>query len=314
MVAEPADVLPIITDDSLLSPDPNRRPSPRALEREEILNLFSSEHLQWKNISWAILGWMVAIHIGALAAPFFFTWQAALTALVLHWATCSIGICMYYHRCLSHKSLKLKQPARSLATLCGVLSGEGTPMTWAATHRVHHARSDLHGDPHSPLDGPWWSHLFWMLIKSTGRRQELIHKHYVPDLAQDRTLVMFERTYGWWLIGSGVVLYLIGGLPFLLWGLCLRMVVAYHSTWFVNSATHLWGYRNYKTTDESRNLWWVALMAYGEGWHNNHHAHPRLARAGHKWWEVDMTWWAISFLRRIGQANDVDDRLPGHSH
>jgi stearoyl-CoA desaturase (delta-9 desaturase) len=88
------------------------------------------------------------------------------------------------------------------------------------------------------------------------------------------------------------------------------MVVAYHSTWFVNSATHIWGYRNYDTTDKSRNLWWVAVLAYGEGWHNNHHAHPRLAKAGHRWWELDPTWWAIATLRALGLAYDVDDRVP----
>ena len=87
--------------------------------------------------------------------------------------------------------------------------------------------------------------------------------------------------------------------------------MAYHSTWFVNSATHLWGYRNYETTDQSRNLWWVAILAYGEGWHNNHHAHQHLARAGHKWWEVDPTFMAIRVLQFCGLAYDVDDRLPG---
>jgi stearoyl-CoA desaturase (delta-9 desaturase) len=105
-------------------------------------------------------------------------------------------------------------------------------------------------------------------------------------------------------------LYVLGGWPFLLWGLCVRMVVAYHSTWFVNSATHLWGYRNYETDDESKNLWWVALMSYGEGWHNNHHAHPRLARAGHRWWELDMTFYAIRVLQALRLAYAVDDRIP----
>ena len=88
------------------------------------------------------------------------------------------------------------------------------------------------------------------------------------------------------------------------------MTAAYHSTWFVNSATHLWGYRNYDTRDESRNLWWVAILAYGEGWHNNHHAHPSVAPAGHRWWEVDITWWAIRLLQLTGQAYDVRAKIP----
>lgn len=299
------DTLAVATGDA--APQPK---SEKAREREELLNFFSREHLRWKNVNWVVFAWMLTMHLGALAAPFFFTWQAALTAIVLHWATCSIGICMTYHRTLSHKSLKLRNPAKFIGLLCGVISGEGTPLMWAATHRVHHSRSDLHGDPHSPLDGPWWSHLFWMFINSNGRRQELLYKHFTPDLAKDKTMQFFDRTYGLWLFGSGILLYLIGGWPFVFWALCARMVFAYHSTWFVNSATHLWGYRNYKTTDQSRNLWWVALLAYGEGWHNNHHAHPRLAKAGHRWWELDPTWWAIAFLRSIGQAYDVDDRVP----
>jgi stearoyl-CoA desaturase (delta-9 desaturase) len=253
---------------------------------------------------------MVGMHAGALAAPFFFTWSALGVTVFLHWLTCSIGICLCYHRCLSHKSLKLKQPSRFFALLAGVISGEGSPLMWAATHRVHHSRSDQSGDPHSPLEGEFWSHILWLFVNHDRKTREKLYRRFCPDLAKDKLLLFFDRTYGPWIIGVGVALYAIGGLPWLLWGLCLRMVLAYHSTWFVNSATHLWGYRNYSTKDESRNLWWVALFAYGEGWHNNHHAHPRLARAGHRWWEVDMTWWSISALRAIGQATDVDDRVP----
>jgi stearoyl-CoA desaturase (delta-9 desaturase) len=280
------------------------------VERVEVLESFYRDKLQWKNVDWIVLAWMVGMHAGALAAPFFFTWSALGVTVFLHWLTCSIGICLCYHRCLSHKSLKLKQPSRFFALLAGVISGEGSPLMWAATHRVHHSRSDQSGDPHSPLEGEFWSHILWLFVNHDRKTREKLYRRFCPDLAKDKLLLFFDRTYGPWIIGVGVALYAIGGLPWLLWGLCLRMVLAYHSTWFVNSATHLWGYRNYSTKDESRNLWWVALFAYGEGWHNNHHAHPRLARAGHRWWEVDMTWWSISALRAIGQATDVDDRVP----
>ena len=285
-----------------------------AMERQELLSYFSRDRLKLKNVNWVVAAWMIGIHAGALIAPFYITWQAVAVTVVLHWLTCSIGICLGFHRCLSHRSLKLKWPAKFFTTLCGTLAGEGTPITWSAIHRIHHGQSDQAGDPHSPLEGPWWSHLWWMMLDAPKRKQELLYKYYAPDLVRDKMLVFFEYTFGPWLILTGVVLYLIGGLPMLLWGLCVRMVFAYHSTWFVNSATHLWGYRNYETTDQSRNLWWVALLAYGEGWHNNHHAHPRLARAGHKWWELDPTWWAITFLRAIGQATDVDDRNPAVQH
>lgn len=300
----------ILTNPEQVATPESKKASRAAAEREELLAYFSKDNLQFRKISWGIVAWMVAMHAGALAAPFFFTWEAFGVAVLLHWMTCSLGICLTFHRCLSHRSLKLKGPTKFIGTLIGTIAGEGTPLMWAATHRVHHGHSDQPGDPHSPLEGPWWSHLWWMMVESPNRKKQLLYQYYAPDLARDPMMQFFEKTFGLWLIVTGVALYALGGLPMLLWGLCMRMVVAYHSTWFVNSATHLWGYRNYETTDESRNLWWVALLSYGEGWHNNHHAHPRLARAGHRWWEFDPTWLAIRFLRAIGQATDVDDRIP----
>jgi stearoyl-CoA desaturase (delta-9 desaturase) len=135
-------------------------------------------------------------------------------------------------------------------------------------------------------------------------------RRYCPELINRPLVNFFERTFPLWLWGSGITLltagWLLGGwqlgLSWLVWGMCVRMVAAYHSTWFVNSATHLWGYRNYDTRDASRNLWRVAILAYGEGWHNNHHAHPSVAPAGRKWWEVDITWWSIRLLKAVGLA------------
>ena len=159
----------------------------------------------------------------------------------------------------------------------------------------------------------WWSHLYWLFVYHDKKHNEALYRQYVPDLAADPIMQFFEKTYGYILFASAIAMYLIGGWPLLLWGCCARMVFAYHSTWFVNSATHLWGYRNYETTDESRNLWWVAILSYGEGWHNNHHAHPSTARAGHKWWEFDPTWLAIKSLRAVGLAYDVNDRNPSRA-
>ncbi|MGH7128600.1 MAG: acyl-CoA desaturase [Planctomycetaceae bacterium] len=284
--------------------------TPAEADREEIFAAFRRGNLTWRNVDWVVLTWMAAMHAGALAAPFFFDWTALAVTLVLHWLTCSIGICLGYHRYLSHKSLKLAAPAEFFVLLCGAISGEGSPLTWAATHRLHHARSDKDGDPHSPLDGPWWSHVFWLFVRRTPQQQERLFQRYVPELQDRPMLRFFERTYFYWLVATGVVLFLAGGWPMLLWGLCVRMVFAYHSTWFVNSATHLWGYRSYDTRDESRNLWWVAVLSYGEGWHNNHHAHPANARAGHRWWEIDMTYWAIKLLKTCRLARDVRDDIP----
>lgn len=191
-------------------------------------------------------------------------------------------------------------------------------MTWAATHRLHHHKSDQEGDPHSPLIGAWWSHIFWLFVQRKEEDKDLLLKKYIPELVDRPIMQFFEKTFPLWIWGQGVALlaagYAYGGWPmaasFVVWGMCIRMTAAYHSTWFVNSATHLWGYRNYDTRDESRNLWWVAMLAYGEGWHNNHHAHPSVAPAGHRWWEVDMTWWVIRSLELTGMAYDVRGKIP----
>jgi len=282
----------------------------RVVEQEEIYSWFRSTNLKGKNLDWTVILWMIGIHAGALVAPFYFTWQAAAVGALFYWLTASIGICLGYHRFLSHRSMKLKWPAELFVLLCGAVSGEGSPLTWAANHRLHHQRSDLDGDPHSPREGRDWSHLLWLFVLRTPEQHDILFRRYVPDLVDRPLMRFFEKTYGLWLIGTAIAFYLLGGLPMLLWGVCVRMVVVYHGTWCVNSATHLWGYRNYETDDQSRNLWWVALLAWGEGWHNNHHAHPTLAPAGHKWWEVDMTWWSIKALRFFGLATDVKDALP----
>lgn len=295
--------------------EPKRResvtkPTPTQLDRQELLALFHRDRLRWKHLDWIVVFWMAAIHLGCFAAPFYFSWSAVGVCALLYWMTASVGICLGYHRYLAHRSMKLAWPAEFFVLFCGAISGEGSPLTWAATHRLHHQRSDLKGDPHSPLEGKWWSHILWLFVFRTPEQHAALFQRYVPDLAERPLMRFFERTYGWWLIGTGVALFAFGGLPMLVWGLCVRMTIAYHGTWLVNSATHLWGYRNYDTTDQSRNLWWVALFAFGEGWHNNHHAHPRLAPAGHRWWEIDMTWWVIKLLRFCRLATDVCDNIP----
>jgi len=301
---------------------PAARSTEPMLDHERVLSGFHRDNLRRDNIDWVVAIFLAAMHVGCLAAPFFFSWSALGVCLFLHWLTCSIGVCLGYHRYLAHRSLKLAKPSEFFVLLCGSLSGEGSPLTWAATHRVHHQRSDMHGDPHSPNDGDWWSHILWVIPRRKTEHSQLLFRRYVPELQQRPMLQFFEKTYGWWLVVAGVCLLAIGAvlngwtgaLSMLLWGMCVRMTFAYHSTWLVNSATHMWGYRNYATRDRSRNLWWVALLAYGEGWHNNHHAHPTLAPAGHRWWEVDITWWSIKLLRFLGQASDVQDQVPQKGH
>lgn len=275
-----------------------------------IMESLSPAKLKWKTLDPGVFWWMLIMHAGVLLAPFYFSWSAVAAALVLHWLTASVGICLGFHRYLSHRSFKLRTPAKFGVLLAGSLSVEGGPTRWASIHRLHHAKSDQEGDPHSPRVSTMWSHLYWMFLEKCERGDEALIGKFGPDLKQDKMVAFFDRTFILWALVLGGALFAIGGMPWLVWGLFVRTVCTYHSTWFVNSATHLWGYRNYETRDDSRNNWWVALLAYGEGWHNNHHAHPSVAPAGHRWWEIDMTMWTIRFLQLIGQAYDVKDRLP----
>jgi stearoyl-CoA desaturase (delta-9 desaturase) len=284
-----------------------------AIPKEQVDNLLATYHptsLKAGRIDWVVFGWMLVMHLGCLAAPFYFTWPAFFVAVFFYWLTGSIGICLGYHRFLSHKGFKLAKPARFFVDLCGCLSGEGSPLTWVATHRLHHARSDRPGDPHSPHEGAIWSHLLWLFVKHTPEEQKTLHERFAPDLVHDPMMQFFEKTYIFWSIALGAILYAVGGMPMLLWGMAVRLVAMYHSTWLVNSATHLWGYRNYETKDDSRNNWFVALVSFGEGWHNNHHAHPRIARAGHRWWEIDITYYVIYLMKKTGLATDVIDQVP----
>jgi fatty-acid desaturase len=270
-------------------------------------------------INWPVVFWIGVLHIGALAAPFFFSWQAVVLVFALHWLTGGIGICLGFHRMITHTSFQTYRPIRWLIALIGGLAGEGSVLDWVANHRKHHAHSDQPEDPHSPHDGGFWSHMLWLFYMSSGEAHKKHIERWSPDLLKDPGM----RWIGAMFLPTNVVLglslmaigYGIGGwymaMSFLTWGMFVRMCFVLHSTWFVNSASHMWGYRNYVTTDDSRNNWWVALVSYGEGWHNNHHAYPRMAPHGHRWWEVDVTFATIRLMQFCGLAWDVVDYKRG---
>lgn len=266
-------------------------------------------------LNWGVIGWLAVIHVAALAAPFFFTWQGVVLMLVLHWFTGGIGVCLGFHRLLTHGGFKTYRPVKYLLATIGGLAGEGCAIDWVASHRKHHALSDQEGDPHSPNDGAWWSHMLWLGRSHYGGRYVAFAQRWAPDLANDRIMVWLGHlaiplhfAFGFLLFGLG---YMMGGAAmawsFVFWGVFVRFAFVMHSTWFVNSASHIWGYRNYETRDNSRNNWWVALLTYGEGWHNNHHAYPRMAKHGHRWWEVDITFATIRLLERLGLVWNVID-------
>ncbi len=264
-------------------------------------------------VNWLTFGVIVAFHVGALAALFFFTWQRLAVMLVLYVVAINVGIGMCYHRLLTHRGYQVPKWLEYAMAVCATLALEGGPIFWVATHRVHHQHSDQDGDPHTPREGGWWAHTGWLLWGNTLHMQTEVLGRYVPDLERDRFLVWLSKWHWIPLVASGVLLvgfgWLTGGpvnaLGMLLWGAFMRVTLGLHATWFVNSATHLWGSRRFETRDDSRNNWWVALVSGGEGWHNNHHAHPVSAKHGLAWYEIDPNYWGIWLLSRVGLAKKI---------
>jgi stearoyl-CoA desaturase (delta-9 desaturase) len=248
---------------------------------------------------------MGLFHLGAIAALFMFSWQALVVAFVLWWITASLGVGMGYHRLLTHRGYKTPKLVEYFLSLCGTLAFEGGPINWVVTHRIHHAHTDAPGDPHTPRDGGWWSHMGWILSGTAQQYDSSVKARYAPDMVKDRFHVWLNRLYWVPLVLLGVALLAFGGWPYLMWGIFFRVTFNLHATWLVNSATHMWGSRRFVTRDDSRNNWWVALLTFGEGWHNNHHAHPTSARHGLAWYEIDLNWWGIRVMQFLGLARAI---------
>ena len=237
-----------------------------------------------------------------------------ITAVVFYWVGGSLGIGMGYHRLLTHRGYKVPKVVEYFLVTCGTMALEGGPIQWVVTHRIHHAHTDRAGDPHTPRDGGWWAHIGWILWGTAQNHTEATIARYAPDLINDRYYRWLTRFYYVPLLVVGVMLFIFGGWGVLLWGVFLRLTLALHATWLVNSATHLWGRTRFETGDDSRNSWWVALLTFGEGWHNNHHAHPTSARHGLRWYEIDLNWLGIQgfAISRIGpwhKARSFQSRL-----
>ncbi len=248
-----------------------------------------------------------AFHIGAIAALFFFSWTALIAAVILYVLAINVGIGMCYHRLLTHRGYKVPKWLEYFMTVCATLSLEGGPIFWVATHRVHHQLTDHEGDPHTPTR--------WRMVGARGldpegrlaaRTRRLCSRRYAPDLAQgSRSRLAQQLPLGCPSSSSASSCSQSADGRALLWGIFLRVTLGLHSTWLVNSATHMWGSRRFETRDESRNSWWVALLTGGEGWHNNHHAHPVSARHGLAWYEFDPNYYGIWLLKKLGLAGQV---------
>jgi len=266
----------------------------------EVINIPNYQKMNWTTGSVFAL-----FHAGAIAALFMFNWRAFAVSLFLYWMCTGLGISMGYHRLHTHRSYKVPRWLEYFFAVCGALTLEGGPIFWVGVHRLHHQKSDQPGDPHSPRDGAWWAHMGWMMFGETTHNNTRIMSKYAPDLAKDRFYVWLNN-YHWTLtVALAAILYAIGGLPMMLWGVFLRVTAGLHATWMINSLTHMWGPRRFNTRDDSRNNWFVALFTFGEGWHNNHHAHPSSARHGLTWYEVDLSWIQIKLLKALGIAKSI---------
>jgi stearoyl-CoA desaturase (delta-9 desaturase) len=256
-------------------------------------------------VNWITVFFMGLFHVGAIAALFFFNWKAVAIAAVVWWIAGSLGVGMGYHRLLTHRGYKTPKWMEYFLTICGTLALEGGPMFWVATHRVHHQNTDKEGDPHSPRDGGIWSHMGWIMTGRAMHNKSTELFPYIPDLRKDKFHVWISEWHWIPITILGIGVLAVGGLPYLMWIIFFRTVMGLHFTWLVNSATHMWGSQRFLTGDTSTNSLWVALLTFGEGWHNNHHAQPQAARHGLTWYEIDLNWYGIWALRTLGLAWDV---------
>lgn len=262
-----------------------------------------------------IVGLVVAIVLLWNRGPASVGW-AEITAMVGMYAVAGFGVTIGYHRLLTHRAFDTPRFMRLLLAICGSIAGQGAAIRWTATHRRHHQTSDHEGDPHSPhihgdrpldlLRGMWHAHMGWLFY-----RDPLNTAHHVADLLEDRAMLWIDRLYFFWVILGvllpGTILGIWSGswhgfVSGAVWGGLVRICLMQHVTWSINSVCHVWGSRPFKTSDHSANNWICAVLALGEGWHNNHHAFPTSARQGLMWWQFDSSWLIIRAMVLLGLA------------
>lgn len=239
---------------------------------------------------------------------------AVVTALLLY-ALRVFAITGFYHRYFSHRTFKTSRVAQFAFAVLGASSAERGPIWWAAHHRDHHRYSDQPEDPHSPKQhGFWWSHMLWFLSNKNVKT----HFDCVPDLVKFPELMFLDRFDKLVPVALAVLLFLIGhvlaiynpslgtsGLQMLVWGFFISTIAVMQATFSINSLTHCFGSRRYPTKDDSRNNFWLALLTFGEGWHNNHHHFPGSVHQGFYWWEIDITYYVLRLLAALGIIWDL---------
>jgi len=269
------------------------------------------KHLSLRNLDPANALGIGLMHLGCLGVLFTpFSWWSVGLAAFLWWACGGLGVCLCYHRLLTHRSFKTPKAVEYFLSILGTMNWQGGPIKWVGTHRLHHKHSDQEMDPHSPHHGFNWAHILWCFMTDP---PGINARDAAKDLQRDKGMVLIDRFhYLPQLVLALAVFaagYLVAGwgmaFAFVVWAVCIRTVFTFHATWFVNSAAHTWGYQRYQTGDDSKNNWWVALISFGEGWHNNHHHSQRSAAHGQKWWEIDLTYWTIRLMGVVGLAKQI---------
>ena len=254
----------------------------------------------WKNVV------MVAsFHLLAIPILWTFSWQNLAALLIGNWIVGSLGVGLGWHRLLTHRGFKAPKWLEYTLSIFATMSMQDPPDKWIATHRMHHKFVDTEKDPHSARSGFWWPQIGWVIWGKAQDHDEATMKKYVPDLLKDRGHVLISRFFYVPIIVSALILFAIGGWTMVVWGVAARVVVGWHTTWFVNSLAHLYGKRPHDTGDLSTNNWFVAILTFGEGWHNNHHMSPTSARHGTEWYQFDMNWMAIRIFEKLGWAKNI---------
>ena len=248
---------------------------------------------------------IITFHLLAISALFLFSWENLAAMLIGNWLVGSLGVGLGYHRLLTHRSFKTPKWLEYVLTILGTMSIQSEPYKWVTTHRIHHRYTEMKEDPHSPRTGFWWAHIIWIVLGTGQEHDQATFKKYVPDLLNDKVHSIIAKFFYIPTIISAIILFAFGGWSMVLWGVFVRVVFGWHSTWLVNSAAHYWGKRRFDTNDDSTNNWWVALLTFGEGWHNNHHAYPTSARHGLKWYEFDLNWLMIQIFKQLGWAQQI---------
>lgn len=275
---------------------------PAAPRRPQIVRTALKRVLMWMNLL-PFIGLHIAV-IGIFFVPF--TWEAF--ALFLGFLLLRTwGLTAGFHRYFSHRAYKTSRWFQFVIGVIGSSALQKGPMWWAAEHRQHHRYSDKEGDPHSPITRSlWWSHVGWVLDRGNRftKWEELKDWHSYPEL---RWLDQLHFLPGLALAG---LCYALAGWSGFFWGFVASTVCLYHTTFCVNSFCHIFGYRRYQTTDESKNNWVVAILTLGEGWHNNHHHYPSCARQGFMWYEVDVSYYVLRGLGVLGLVWDIREPTP----